>query len=926
MSKGKDHKQKKRAISPRQAPSRTKRVKIDKAPPPCPTIDIDTELTALQLQDLLNFGRRQGWPTEPQYDIAHRFFQDDAAFADMILEDLSRDLEAAPSSFPLTDLRGTGYYGQYHLLLLSKEIKQRLRQLVPQASEESLARAVVQASPLIFHRLIQTDTGLSRAQAEDLLVRSRAYGYVLFPATLTAQGVRPIPTFFVPPTRATGMLALSTSSAPATSFHAEGPLPAIVQPRINLPRPLNPAPVPNLHGSIIPRVIVSDPAGPARLVRQPSAAALKLAVQPEALLQRHLQPVIRPPTSPVQHGHVAQPLQQRACGASPSAQPANHHHDLPAQHDDAAKPPTHVACRPAQPAGPPQHDDAAPRPAHVASPPAQAAGPPQHDDVAPPAQLEHAASRLAQPAELPQHVEVAKPSGQLGHAASPPAKQHEHVAKPSNAAKPPAPPTVASPAVQRKNDASLSIAKPPTEPNVARSPARRGHVASRSVAESPQQPPVASPSVQPVQPSSIVLPPAQHEPVASPSAQPLKAANLAAIPRPNLNRQHVKSPVKKGSPAKKGKDGQQDIRAFLPAAPAAVVVPPIAMADPAAAYLDDPFNMNRDWVPVRSKDHEEISSPWRLPVEWRAPGRYPVKADTRPLGQGGFGTVYHCVDRLVPGREVAKKRQLMRRGEKVANKYVRREVAALQRCQGHKGVVALNDIIWGRDGLIHYVDIILPLASASLDKIIRANREGLDELTAKTFVRQVAEGLAWIHHRGWIHLDLKPANVLVFKNYVCQITDFGLSRPTQPSMRLLQPCGTIGYRPPEELFNNHYAQESMDIWPLATIYAELRKGYTVFDQSTPVACFKSMIDTVGTKRKSVFKDLAPGYGIEGGRSFTIRDRSSRRISFLTEREMAFVYALWKLEPADRPTARAVCRNGFWDQFPLPDKSLLTLQI
>ncbi|KAK0519766.1 hypothetical protein OC834_007271 [Tilletia horrida] len=692
---------KKRPNSPQQSPSKTKRIKSDQVSLPCAAVDIDTELSALQLQSLLNFGRRQGWPIEPQYDIAHRFFHDDAAFADMIIQDLSRDLKASANDFPLTDLRGTGYYGQYHLLLLSKEIKQRLRQLVPQASEDSLARAVVQASPLIFQRLIQADTGLSRTQVEDLLVHSRSYGYIMFPATLIdpshllpAQEVPPIPTVFVPPTRASGMLALSTSSVPETSFHADGPIPAIP--------PQSPKPHFHLHQS----------------------------------RQLHVQP----PQSPKPHFHLHQSRQLHA----------------------------------------------------------------------------------------------------------------------SNPAK-----------------------KTPVEP---------GQIGKNA----------------PIQPVNVAVPPAAQ------------------------NKQRANSPAKKASPVKKGKDDrQQDIRAFLPKATKVLAaVPPVALADPAAAYLDDegPAARWEDYVPVQSKDHAEISSPWRLPVEWRGPGRYPVKANTRTLGQGGFGTVFHCVDRLVPGREVAKKRQLLQKGEKAANRFIRREVAALQRCQGHKGVVALNDVIWGKDGVVHFVDIVLPLAAASLDKVMRANREGLDQQTTKTFVLQIAEGLAWIHHRGWIHLDLKPANVLVFKNYVCQITDFGLSRPTQPNLRLKQPCGTIGYRPPEELFNVHFAQESMDIWPLGTIYAELRKGFAVFDQSTPIACFKSMIETVGTKRKNVFQELPPGYGVEGARSFTIRDRSSRRISFLTEPEKSFVWNLWKLEPADRPKAKKVAQDPFWNTYPRADKSLVTLHL
>lgn len=44
------------------------------------------------------------------------------------------------------------------------------------------------------------------------------------------------------------------------------------------------------------------------------------------------------------------------------------------------------------------------------------------------------------------------------------------------------------------------------------------------------------------------------------------------------------------------------------------------------------------------------------------------------------------------------------------------------------------------------------------------------------FVRQIAEGMAYIEKKSYIHRDLRAANILVSENLLCKIADFGLAR------------------------------------------------------------------------------------------------------------------------------------------------------
>jgi cyclin-dependent kinase len=314
---------------------------------------------------------------------------------------------------------------------------------------------------------------------------------------------------------------------------------------------------------------------------------------------------------------------------------------------------------------------------------------------------------------------------------------------------------------------------------------------------------------------------------------------------------------------------------------------------------------------------------FKIPPAWRPSGRYPLVAGVPMLGKGGFGFVYRCHDLLNPSRNIAKKRQLLPVDNPEPDRYIRREVEALRHCQGHPAVVELWDVLFNPNPPQPYVDLVLPLAMTSLDRVVRLNRQGLERPVVKTMMQQVVQGLAWIHGRGWLHLDLKPHNVLLFRDGSCKISDFGLARRIDPDRKLVSPTGTLGYRPPEEMFNIHFAIPSMDVWPIATMYAELRKGWPIFDTSSEIAYFKSMLDLVGTDTKSVFRNPGgSGSGVQGGRTFHIRGADYTRISVLFPSELSFLLHMWKLEPEDRCSAADMARHTFWKEAPAPSMKLI----
>lgn len=156
----------------------------------------------------------------------------------------------------------------------------------------------------------------------------------------------------------------------------------------------------------------------------------------------------------------------------------------------------------------------------------------------------------------------------------------------------------------------------------------------------------------------------------------------------------------------------------------------------------------------------------------------------REVARGGAGAVYEAEDEVL-GRRVAFKVYHDRvRG----NGALEREVAATAELAG-PGVVRLFDAN-PREGWIAFEWV--PLGSVR-DVLRSGDISPLEPL--ETWVRPLARALGRIHGRGWVHADVKPANILLRARDEPVLGDFGLAR------RVGAPSdgGSAGYVSPERL-------------------------------------------------------------------------------------------------------------------------------
>ena len=208
-------------------------------------------------------------------------------------------------------------------------------------------------------------------------------------------------------------------------------------------------------------------------------------------------------------------------------------------------------------------------------------------------------------------------------------------------------------------------------------------------------------------------------------------------------------------------------------------------------------------------------------------GRYAI---LEPLGQGAMGSIYLGNDPVI-GRQVAIKVISVRNdlSEEQARQYRERFLREAQAAGGliHPNIVSVHDI--GQDTALGCPYIVMEYVKGwDLGKLIEA-RAPVPGRTAARIALQLASALAFPPHRGIVHRDVKPANILIGERGQVKIADFGVARlPGSDLTRTDQFVGSPAYMSPEQL-KGGAVDGRADLFALGVILYQLLTGRLPFD-------------------------------------------------------------------------------------------------
>ncbi|MDG4860994.1 serine/threonine-protein kinase, partial [Streptomyces sp. T-3] len=111
--------------------------------------------------------------------------------------------------------------------------------------------------------------------------------------------------------------------------------------------------------------------------------------------------------------------------------------------------------------------------------------------------------------------------------------------------------------------------------------------------------------------------------------------------------------------------------------------------------------------------------------------------------------------------------------------------------------------------------LVLEKAERSLDALLA--RSAQPEI-GPALLAQICEGLHQLHHAGWVHGDLKPANVLLMKDGSARLADFNLAAELEGTHAYSPAFSTPDYTPPELLWSE-IGERGQQIRPTADTWA-----------------------------------------------------------------------------------------------------------
>ena len=200
---------------------------------------------------------------------------------------------------------------------------------------------------------------------------------------------------------------------------------------------------------------------------------------------------------------------------------------------------------------------------------------------------------------------------------------------------------------------------------------------------------------------------------------------------------------------------------------------------------------------------------------------------------GGFGTVEICVDKRLQRRVAIKRIPL---ADEVGLADPRSVAAAIQEAQTasmlqHPNIASVIDFSYDAAHaylVMEYVD------GMSLEEFLAQVEGGsvtFDECAA--IADALAQALAYAHENRVLHLDIKPANVLIDRSGHVKLTDFGMASLSSAAGFGGARGGTIGYMPPEQL-RGEEVDERTDVFALAALVYEALCGEAPFRAEDPM--------------------------------------------------------------------------------------------
>ncbi|CAH8447856.1 unnamed protein product [Dicrocoelium dendriticum] len=231
--------------------------------------------------------------------------------------------------------------------------------------------------------------------------------------------------------------------------------------------------------------------------------------------------------------------------------------------------------------------------------------------------------------------------------------------------------------------------------------------------------------------------------------------------------------------------------------------------------------------------------------------------DAKVIGNGSFGVVYQA--RLCETDEIVAVKKVLQ-----DRRFKNRELQIMRQLD-HPNIVQLKYFfhIFGERKDDVYLNLVLEFVPETVYRVARRysrQKETIPILFLKLYMYQLLRSLAYIHHKGICHRDIKPQNLLLNPSTgVLKLCDFGSAKVLvrgEPNVSYI--CSRY-YRAPELIFGAVEYTCQIDIWSSGCVLAELLLGQPIFPGDSGVDQLVEIIKVLGTPTRDQIHEMNPDY-------------------------------------------------------------------
>lgn len=296
------------------------------------------------------------------------------------------------------------------------------------------------------------------------------------------------------------------------------------------------------------------------------------------------------------------------------------------------------------------------------------------------------------------------------------------------------------------------------------------------------------------------------------------------------------------------------------------------------------------------------------------------------VGQGTYGSVFKGTSKET-NRTVALKKIQMTNEQEGFPLTALREIKALMTLK-HKNIVELIEVVISKPNdsnrNVGHVYMVFEYMEFDLSGLVDKGL-CLTNSHVMCYTKQLLEAVAFMHKQGFIHRDIKGANLLINRRNVLKLADLGLARvhvnKTQKKKKkkpYTNRVVTLWYRPIELLLGETYYGSKIDLWGVGCLFAEWLYGDPILPGNNEIEQMKLIFNLCGTPNLEdwpghvetpKWASDAEGWCRANKKESTLETRFRR----FSELELDLVKRMLALNPDKRCSAVDALKHGYFRQ-------------